>query len=146
MGALALAPSPAIVERYDLLDYRRPQPLVTKQSFLFHQDASHRYGQTIAFCAWNNLSTCVPGTASAHRYEKRITPATPNFSEYAAIYPTDDRHPDQVVVMGYRAEAFSSIVASVVEYRQHIPQMGPTAVNFLLDLAGVITADLAANE
>jgi hypothetical protein len=137
LGALSLAPRPWVVEWVRLQKHRRVQRLVTKQSFRTHQDTSEKYGRRIAFCAWENLSTCVPGTHAARRYQDLIVPATPDFSTVARM---QEKTPAEV--FGFPPRLFSEVVEIAVENQKYIPNMGPTAANFLLDLAEVVQMEI----
>lgn len=141
LGALSLAPRACVIEWVRMPEHRQVQRLVTKQSFRTHQDTSEKYGRRIAFCAWENLSTCVPGTQAARRYQDLIVPATPNFSTVARM---QDKTPAEI--FGFPPKRFSDVVEIAIENQKYIPNMGPTAANFLLDLAEVVQTELGATE
>jgi|GEM_PF-4269426 len=141
IGALALAPAAQVIEYLYLPEYQRPRALVTADSLRTHQDTSERYSQRIAFNAWDNLSTCIPGTRAARRNQKLIVPGTPDFSDYVNM---QTKYPNEA--LGYPAKNFSAIVEIAVENQKNIPGMGPTAANFLLDLAEVVEIELDTNE
>lgn len=115
-------------------------PLITQTSFRTHQDTSEKYGRRIAFSAWYSLNTCVPGTKAARTLEDKISHRTPDFSSQAV------RLKDSETIIGFVPVLFPLVVEAAVQRQEFIPNMGPTATGFLLDLAEVVQAELDASE
>ncbi len=140
LGELMLLPKPSVIEYIQLADDQPAAPLITSTSLLTHQDTSKRYSQRIAGAAWRSLNACVPGTRAAHDNRRKIDWRTPDFTIHAVAGPLMKE------VTGFQPLTFTFMVDEAVERQSHIPTLGPTAANFLLNLAEVVEAEIDTSE
>jgi len=140
LGALAIVPAPKIhaIEQVRLAGYPGPLDLVTKRSFLIHQNTNEQqYSQRIAQHTWAIINKCTPGTADAERCrQKYLDNGAPELSYYGVV---DEQ---ERTLAGVYPGLFSDLVEDLRDQRNKVPQLAAASLNFLHNLAEIVETEL----